>query len=200
MKADFSFRRLLLSLAGALLITLLIPELDGRSGLSLLPPLTAILVAIATGRLILGLSLAIIGGAFISLPAETPFYTIPFRGIERALLDFVWAPLRDSFQLFILGFTASLIGMVRVIALAGGTRGIAELLVAKAAGARSTRMATVLLGLAIFFDDYANTMVVGTTMRPITDRFRISREKLAYLVDSTAAPIAGIAIVSTWIG
>ena len=200
MKADFSFRRLLLSLAGALLITLLIPELDGRSGLSLFPPLTAILVAIATGRLILGLSLAIIGGAFISLPAETPFYTIPFHGIERALLDFVWSPLRDSFQLFILGFTASLIGMVRVIALAGGTRGIAELLVAKAAGARSTRMATVLLGLAIFFDDYANTLVVGTTMRPITDRFRISREKLAYLVDSTAAPIAGIAIVSTWIG
>ncbi len=200
MKADFSFRRLLLSLAGALLITLFIPELDGRSGLSLFPPLTAILVAIATGRLILGLSLAIIGGAFISLPADIPFYMIPFRGIERALLDFVWSPLRDSFQLFILGFTASLIGMVRVIALAGGTRGIAELLVAKAGGARSTRMATALLGLAIFFDDYANTLVVGTTMRPITDRFRISREKLAYLVDSTAAPIAGIAIVSTWIG
>ena len=168
--------------------------------MSLFPPVAAILVAVATGRLILGLGLAILGGALIALPPETPFYMIPFRGLQRALLDFIWSPLRDSFQLFILGFTASLIGMVRVISLAGGTRGIADLLVAKAAGARSTRMATALLGLAIFFDDYANTLVVGTTMRPITDRFRISREKLAFLVDSTAAPVAGVAIISTWVG
>ena len=56
------------------------------------------------------------------------------------------------------------------------------------------------LGLAIFFDDYANTLVVGTSMRPITDRLRISREKLAFLVDSTAAPVAGLAMISTWVG
>ena len=56
------------------------------------------------------------------------------------------------------------------------------------------------MGLAIFFDDYANSIVVGSTLRPIADRFRVSREKLAYIVDSTAAPIAGIAIISTWIG
>jgi Na+/H+ antiporter NhaC len=59
---------------------------------------------------------------------------------------------------------------------------------------------TWLLGIAIFFDDYANTLIVGNTMRPVTDRFRISREKLAYLVDSTAAPVAAIAFVTTWIG
>ena len=164
------------------------PDQGATSGLSLFPPAAAILVAVATGRLILGLGLAIVGGAFISLPADVPLYAIPFRGLERALIDFVWAPLRDSFQLFILGFTASLIGMVRVISLAGGTRGIADLLVARAAGVRSARLATALLGLAVFFDDYANTLVVGTTMRPIADRFRISREKLAFLVDSTAAP------------
>ena len=56
------------------------------------------------------------------------------------------------------------------------------------------------MGLAIFFDDYANTIVVGSTLRPIADRFRVSREKLAYIVDSTAAPIAGVAVISTWIG
>ncbi|HIG56122.1 MAG TPA: Na+/H+ antiporter NhaC family protein [Candidatus Latescibacteria bacterium] len=192
--------RLPLALAAAWAFTALIPEQGDTSGLSLFPPVAAILVAITTGRLILGLTLAILGGAIIALPADTPLYLIPLRGLQRGLLDFIWSPLRDSFQLFILGFTASLIGMVRVISLAGGTRGIAELLIAKAAGARSTRMATALLGLAIFFDDYANTLVVGTTMRPITDRFRISREKLAFLVDSTAAPVAGIAIVSTWVG
>ncbi|MEZ5196957.1 MAG: hypothetical protein R2764_11285 [Bacteroidales bacterium] len=54
--------------------------------------------------------------------------------------------------------------------------------------------------MAIFFDDYANTLVVGNTMRPVTDRLRISREKLSYIVDSTAAPIASIAFVTTWIG
>ena len=192
--------RLPLALAAAWAFTALIPEQGDTSGLSLFPPVAAILVAITTGRLILGLTLAILGGAIIALPADTPLYLIPLRGLQHGLLYFIWSPLRDSFQLFILGFTASLIGMVRVISLAGGTRGIAELLIAKAAGARSTRMATALLGLAIFFDDYANTLVVGTTMRPITDRFRISREKLAFLVDSTAAPVAGVAIVSTWVG
>ena len=56
------------------------------------------------------------------------------------------------------------------------------------------------MGVAIFFDDYSNTLIVGNTMRPITDRHRISREKLAYLVDATAAPVATIALISTWIG
>ena len=56
------------------------------------------------------------------------------------------------------------------------------------------------MGLAIFFDDYANTLVVGNTMRPVTDAKRISRAKLAYIVDSTAAPVACIALVTTWIG
>src|SRR5690606_28585547 len=51
-----------------------------------------------------------------------------------------------------------------------------------------------------FFDDYANTMVIGSTMRPVTDKLKISREKLAYIVDSTAAPVASIAFVTTWIG
>ena len=61
-------------------------------------------------------------------------------------------------------------------------------------------MATWALGIAVFFDDYANTLVVGNTMRPITDRLKISREKLSYIVDSTAAPVAAIAFVTTWIG
>src|SRR5690554_6551412 len=56
------------------------------------------------------------------------------------------------------------------------------------------------LGLAIFFDDYANTLVVVNTMRPVADRLKISREKLAYIVDSTAAPVAAVALITTWIG
>src|SRR5690606_26235112 len=67
-------------------------------------------------------------------------------------------------------------------------------------GPRMTQIQTVLAGLVVFFDDYANTMVVGSGMRPMTDRQKISREKLAFLVDTTSAPIAGLAIMSTWIG
>jgi Na+/H+ antiporter NhaC len=192
--------RLALALILSGLVALALPERGGKDGWSLFPPLAAILVAISTGRLILGLSIAILSGAALTLPAATPLYALPWFAIRHAALDFFWNPLVQSFQFYILGFTAALIGMVRVTSLAGGIQGVAALLAKRAAGARSTRIATFLLGLAIFFDDYANTLVVGTTMRPIADRFGVSREKLAYLVDSTAAPVAGIAVISTWIG
>jgi len=65
---------------------------------------------------------------------------------------------------------------------------------------RRVQLATSGLGLSIFFDDYANIMLIGNTMRPLTDRMKVSREKLAYLVDSTSAPIATIAVISTWVG
>ena len=177
-----------------------LPHQNGTDGWSLFPPLAAVLVAVSTGRLILGLATAVVGAAAISLPPGTPPIQVPYETLSRAALDFVWTPLSSSFQVYILLFTATLIGMVRVIVLAGGAHGIADVLARRARGARSARLATFLLGLAIFFDDYANTMVAGTTMRPVTDHFRISREKLAYIVDSTAAPVAGLAVISTWIG
>ncbi|MEO2158933.1 MAG: Na+/H+ antiporter NhaC family protein, partial [bacterium] len=65
---------------------------------------------------------------------------------------------------------------------------------------RRGSLATWFAGLCIFFDDYANTLIVGTTMRPITDNLKISREKLAYIVDSTAAPVAALVPISTWVG
>lgn len=58
----------------------------------------------------------------------------------------------------------------------------------------------MLMGVIVFFDDYANTLIVGSTMRPLSDEMKISREKLSYIVDSTAAPVAGMALISTWIG
>ena len=183
----------------ALLICWLLPQLEEASPWGLFPPVLAIGVAILTRRLILGLSLAVISGGLITTPdpALAPFFA---AAVQKISVTYLFEPLFTSFSGYILAFTALLIGMVRVTSLAGGNRGIAELLSRGAAGARSCRLAAFLMGLAIFFDDYANTIVVGSTMRPITDRFRVSREKLAYIVDSTAAPIAGLAIISTWIG
>jgi Na+/H+ antiporter NhaC len=82
----------------------------------------------------------------------------------------------------------------------GGTAGIVNLLVKYAKGRRSAQVITWFMGLVIFFDDYANTLLVGNTMRPITDKLKVSREKLSYIVDSTAAPVACLAVISTWVG
>jgi len=178
----------------------ILPSFGEHEGWSLFPPLCAISVAILTGRLVLGLCSALIGAAIITLPSGLGAWDATLHVAQISALGFVWTPLSDSFQLYILAFTTSLIGMVRIVSVAGGTRGIAERIARSADGKRTARLSTWLLGMAIFFDDYANTLVVGTTMRPVFDRFRISREKLAYLVDSTAAPVAGIALISTWIG
>jgi len=91
-------------------------------------------------------------------------------------------------------------GMVGVFSRIGGTRGVVDEISRLATSPRRGQLATWLMGLAVFFDDYTNTLIVGNTMRPITDRLRISREKLSYIVDSTAAPVACIAVITSWIG
>ncbi|MCP4377309.1 MAG: Na+/H+ antiporter NhaC family protein, partial [bacterium] len=103
-------------------------------------------------------------------------------------------------NLKVLLFIVMLMVIINVMIVGGGLQGVASWLLRRAKSARSTRLVAMISGLVIFIDDYANTLIVGPTMRPLTDRQKISREKLAFLVDATAAPIAGIALVSTWVG
>jgi Na+/H+ antiporter NhaC len=91
-------------------------------------------------------------------------------------------------------------GVVAIISRNGGMAGVVKKLAPLAKGPKSTQLVTWLLGVAIFFDDYANSLIVGNTMRPLTDKYKISRENLAYIVDSTAAPISAVAFITTWIG
>jgi Na+/H+ antiporter NhaC len=125
-------------------------------------------------------------------------------GIWFGLLDIITVytlnALTDSGHGSIIIFSLMIGGMVGIISKNGGTRGIVNLITRQASTPRHGQTATGVLGVAIFFDDYANTLIVGNTMRPVTDKLRISREKLAYIVDSTSAPVATIALVSTWIG
>ncbi len=100
----------------------------------------------------------------------------------------------------ILLFTTLLGTTIGVITRNGSMQAVISRLIRPGRDRRHGQQLTCGLGLAIFFDDYANTLVVGTSMRPITDRLRISREKLAFLIDSTAAPVAGLAMISTWVG
>ena len=107
--------------------------------------------------------------------------------------------LVDRARIEIILFVVFMLAMVGVVTKAGGIRGMMNRIASLAQDARKTQIATWFMGLSVFFDDYANTILVGSTMRPLADRFRIAREKLAYIVDSTAAPVAGVSILSTWI-
>lgn len=161
---------------------------------AVLVPLVAVLVALFFRQLILGLLGAVWLGATLVAGGN------PLTGLWRMVSDYLWGSVADPFNLYIIFFTLALVGMVQVVTRSAGIAGILEKIRGLASSARSTRIATMAMGGAVFFDDYANTVVVGSTMRPLTDARKISREKLAYIVDSTAAPLAGIAIVSTWIG
>jgi Na+/H+ antiporter NhaC len=94
--------------------------------------------------------------------------------------------------IFFMAFVSVLIG-------GGGFQAIIKNLERKIKDARSAQLVTALLGFVVFIDGYANTMIVGSMARPLTDRYKVSREKFAFLVDATSAPIAGLAVVSTWI-
>lgn len=162
--------------------------------LALIPPLLAIILAIWKRQVIVALFLGIWAGATIINNYN------PLTGLLDSFSKFiVEKSLADSWNIGIIIFCLAIGGMIGVIGKMGGTKAIAESITKKATSVKSTQLATVLMGIAIFFDDYANSMIVGNTMRPITDKQKISREKLAYLVDSTAAPVASMAPVSTWI-
>ncbi len=111
----------------------------------------------------------------------------------------LWAALVDSSHLRVFAFTAILGMQVALIHRSGGMLGIVRWAAPMARSRRGGQVLTWMLGLVVFIDDYANTLLLGSTMRPLTDRLKISREKLAFLVDSTAAPVSGLALVSTWV-
>jgi Na+/H+ antiporter NhaC len=162
--------------------------------LSLLPPLIAIGLALAARQVILALLLGVWTGALI-LAGGNPL-TALLRTADTILVD----ALADRSHAAIVLFSTTLGGMVGILSRAGAMDGIVRALSSHVRGRRGGQAATAGLGLAIFFDDYANTLLVGNTMRPLTDALRISREKLAYLVDSTAAPVTTVAVISTWVG
>ena len=108
--------------------------------------------------------------------------------------------LSDSWNAGIILQVLTIGGLIGLVTKMGGARAVAEGLAKKAKGPISAQIITWVLGLLVFFDDYANSLIVGPIMRPVTDKMRISREKLAFVIDATAAPVAGIALISTWIG
>ena len=169
--------------------------------MSILPPLIAILMALVFREVFSALFTGLlVGTTIIYFYAGNNILIALFKGIFAISEEYIIEALFDTGHLSIIVFSMMIGGMVNLITRNGGMKGVVNRLSKYARNSRSGQFVTWLLGIAIFFDDYANTLVVGNTMRPVTDRLKISRQKLAYIVDSTAAPIAAIAFVTTWIG
>ena len=190
--------------------------------LSVVPPLLAIVLAIVTRRPILSLFLGIWSGGVIyvgtasidlvtgwlemlgvpggiagTLGIPGGFLIALFWGFVQTF-EWIVGSIADVFQAQILVFTLLLGAGVALIWRLGGATAVRNWATDRLETQRNTGLTTWVLGMLLFFDDYANTAIVGSTMREISDRMRISREKLSYVVDSTAAPVATLAI-SSWV-
>ncbi len=175
------------------LIAVIIAIVIGVIAPPLFPPLLAISLAIATKQVIPALFAGVWIGALIISGLDPLAATTQTLGwiIENAT---------DSWNATILIFDFIIGAFVGVLYASGSLFSVAQTLSKNIRSSRGASLLAWVLGLAVFFDDYTNTIVVGNTVRPLSDRLRVSRELLSYIVDSTAAPVAGLAIVSTWIG
>lgn len=183
---------------GAEMPPLSVPKPPGF--MSIVPPLVAVLMALLLKEVYVSLFLAVLSGAWILALEQQGFPGGILSGLVSVMDRYIMGALYDRDHLSVLVFSMLIGGMVALLSRNGGMQGVVVFLSKYANNTRSGQLVTWFLGIVIFFDDYANTLLVGNTMRPVTDRLRISRAKLAYLVDATAAPVASIAFISTWIG
>ncbi|RQD68019.1 Na+/H+ antiporter NhaC family protein [Campylobacter hepaticus] len=176
---------------------------------TIIPPLVAITLAFITKDVILSLFAGVLSGTFLlSLSANifqaqylafSNFYHTAIESFSK-IISYVLNSTSDPVNAGIILQILCIGGLVALITKMGGAKALALKFAKRSKSALSAQINTWFLGLLIFFDDYANLLIVGPIMRPLADKFKISREKFAFIIDSTAAPVAGIAVISTWIG
>jgi Na+/H+ antiporter NhaC len=160
--------------------------------LTLLPAIVAIALAVGLKQVLP----ALFCGVWVGVLLLEDFALV--SSLLRTADTYCVGALADRDHASIIMFSLTLAGVVGIITRIGGFRGVVEVISRLARGPRSGQVATWLLGTMVFFDDYASVLIVGNSMRPFTDRVRVSREKLSFIVDATAAPVATIGIISTW--
>ena len=166
---------------------------------TIIPPLVAIVLAFISKNVVISLFIGALSGCFM---LQLSGFGI-IGAIVHSFLYFVEVALNSLADPWNAGIVLQVLvigGIINLVSKMGGAKAIAEALAKKAKTPRSTQIVTWLLGLIVFFDDYANSLIVGPIMKPVADKMKVSREKLAFVIDATAAPIAGLAIISTWIG
>ena len=161
---------------------------------SLAPPVVAILLAVLFRQVVVALVAGVWIGSTLLLDfnALAGFFEVASRFVIGAVTD------RDRAQIIV--FSLMFGGLAGVLSRSGGARGFAQLITRYAKTARRGQVSSMLMAFVVFFDDYANVIIRGNLMRPITDGLRVSREKLAFLTDTGAASVASTVIVSTWVG
>lgn len=168
---------------------------------SLVPPVVAIVLALVTKEVYSSLFIGIVTGflLYFNLNTEKAFVAI-FQGVEveGEMVGGMIPKISDSYNVGILVFLILLGILVVMINKAGGSEAYGKWAQKKIKTKRTALLATFGLGVLIFVDDYFNCLTVGSVMRPITDKYKISRAKLAYIIDATAAPICIIAPISSW--
>ncbi len=167
--------------------------------LTLLPPLVAIALAFITKETILSLFIGVFVGEFMLCVNDLNIISSAVNAF-LAIGNQVIACMADPWNAGIILQCLLIGGVIQLITKMGGAKALADALAKRANTPRKAQLITWFLGLCVFFDDYANSLIVGPIMRPVMDKLKVSREKLAFVVDATAAPVAGIAIISTWIG
>lgn len=159
---------------------------------ALAPPVIAIMLALITKEVYSSLFLGILTGALLNADFD------PVGGLNRLFPDGIMAMLADKWNVGILVFLVILGTMVQLMNRTGGSAAFGTWAANRIKSREGAQLSTMLLGCLIFIDDYFNCLTVGSVMRPVTDKHKISRAKLAYLIDSTAAPVCIIAPISSW--
>ena len=161
--------------------------------LSLVVPLIAIVLSFITRQVILSLATAVFVGAVILNGGNV------FHGFLRMCDQYIVGTVTDTWNVTLMLFILSVGGLIAVMARMGGTQAMALAMAKKSKNAKHALVVTWIMGIIIFFEDMANSLIVGPTMRPVTDELRISREKLSYVIDSTAGPVTDMAFISSWV-
>ncbi len=159
---------------------------------ALLPPVIAIALALITKEVYSSLFIGILMGGLL-------YSNFSFEGtVTHAFSDGIVASLSDSYNVGILVFLVVLGAIVCLMNKAGGSAAFGRWAQSHIHSRVGAQLATILLGCLIFIDDYFNCLTVGSVMRPVTDKHKVSRAKLSYLIDATAAPVCIIAPISSW--
>ncbi len=168
------------------------PESVQQSFWSLLPPIIAIVLALVTKEVYSSLFIGILTGSLL-------YSGFSFEGtMTHIFSDGIIASLADSWNVGILIFLVILGTIVQLMNRTGGSAAFGNWASRRIRSREGAQLATIALGVLIFIDDYFNCLTVGSVMRPVTDKFKVSRAKLAYLIDATAAPVCIIAPISSW--
>lgn len=162
--------------------------------LSIAPAVLAIVLAVLSRNVILSLFSAVAVAGIIHVGGD------PIDGVIHGVSTNIVGAIADKGHAKTMLFTLLIGATVAIIGKSGGTTAVVEALAKRAKSPRAVQVLSWLSGMIVFFDDYANCMIVGSAMSPLYDKYNLSRAKLAYIVDSTAAPVASLALVSTWVG